>query len=445
MDTPSGFADELLDHISREFTNVQPLSTSGSNRLYRAKRYGRWFVLKTLGQEEARQPFYREVRRKELEILMQLQHPNVVQAMGMEQVEGLGESLVMEFIDGATLGQHLDGEADTLNRTQQIRVIDEVIEALTYIHSMGIIHRDLKPDNIMLTRNGLHVKLIDFGMADTDSHATVKQPAGTLQYMAPEQMTAYQPDVRNDIYSLGVIMQKMDLGRSYRRIIDRCLKPIEQRYATIDDLADDIRRLRQRRQRTRTALMLSAGALALIAATIAIVRWATPAPPTPTTVTQTVIDQHTTDSLRQALAQQQADNELAQDEMQRHLGSMRDSIERLHHESRQLQEEGRMLQEELNRVSNAKSEAMKSFDRAARQSGVITELDTLRRWSWHRADLNQRIQQMNRFVYDYVDGLDSRFSSSDRDKVREALLEHWQKWNSDVEKRIKTIRSKERG
>ena len=442
MDSPSGFFDETLDDISREFTQVQPLGDSGTNRLYRAKRYGRWFVLKTLGREKEKIAFYREMRRKELEILMRLQHPNVVQAMGMEEVNGLGECLVMEYIEGETLSHYLDGrQADKLSTTQQQRIIDELVDALAYIHSMGIIHRDLKPDNIIITRNGMHVKLIDFGMADTDSHATLKQPAGTLEYMAPEQMTTYQPDVRNDIYSLGIILQKMNLGRRYHRITERCLKPIDQRYPTVNDLADDIRRRRQRRQRMHIALLSGCGILLLAGITYALAQWLAPTPPATTqtqTVTRTVIDQETTDSLRRELARQQSANTMAQEALQQRLGTMRDSINRLHDESRQ-------LQDELNRVSNAKAEARKAFDRAAAQTGVMAELDTLRHWAWHRADLNQRIQQMNLFVYDYIDRLDARFSSSDRDKVLESLLQHWAQWNDAIEKEIKAIIERERG
>ena len=125
---------------------------------------------------------------------------------------------------------------------------------------------------------------------------------------------------------------------------------------------------------------------------------------------------------------------------------MRDSIAQLHAESQRLQQEGRQLQESLNRVSNAKAAAIRLFDQTARQQGVMAELDTLRRWSWRSADLGQRIQLMNRFVYDFTDQLPSdSYSPSDRDKVREALLEHWQQWNSQVEAKIKGIKNKERG
>ena len=86
----------------------------------------------------------------------------------------------------------------------------------------------------MVTRNGQRLKLIDFGMADTDQHAILKQPAGTIQYMAPEQAQTSVPDIRNDIYSLGIIISQLQLGHGYKKIVERCLKPIGQRYQSVE-------------------------------------------------------------------------------------------------------------------------------------------------------------------------------------------------------------------
>lgn len=443
MNDTSEFFTDSFEGISREFTDIQTICESGISRLYRATRFGRMFVLKTLTPQALRQSMYREMLRKELEIMMQLQHPGIVQAFGLETVDGVGQCIVMEYIDGATLTDYIEGEQrDTLSEEQRRHIIDDLISAVGYLHSKGIIHRDLKPENIMIAHNGLQVKVIDFGMADTDSHTTLKQPAGTLRYMAPEQTTAYTPDVRNDIYSLGLIMQDMNPGKPYRQIIERCLRPIDQRYANTNELRNAIDSSLASRRRRRQWAIASVGALCLAALGALAVWLFQPAQTISEPVTRTIVDRHATDSLREVLARQQAENAATQAEMEAQMATrmstMRDSITELHAESQR-------LQEELNRVSSAKVQALQAFDNAAAKSGVVRELDTLRHWEWRRADLNQRIQQMNRFVYDYVDALDSRFSSSDRDKVREALLEHWQEWNSDVEKKIKTIRNKERG
>jgi len=70
----------------------------------------------------------------------------------MEQVEGIGPCIILEYIDGETLEQLLEHGALTL--PQQREIARQLCEALAYVHSMGIVHRDLKPENIMVTRNG---------------------------------------------------------------------------------------------------------------------------------------------------------------------------------------------------------------------------------------------------------------------------------------------------
>lgn len=240
----SSFLTDNFEGIGTKFTDFQELSAEGCCRLLRAKRYGRWHVLKTLKADEAQLTPFRQMLRKELEVLMQMQHPGVVQAMGMEQVEGIGPCIIMEFIDGVTLEQLLSGTGSVAALTLRERreTARLLCDALAYVHSLGIVHRDLKPENIMVTRNGHRVKLIDFGMADTDQHAVLKQPAGTISYMSPEQASQAVPDIRNDIYSLGLIMQQLNLGKAYQPVIDRCLKPIEQRYASVPALLDDLTR-----------------------------------------------------------------------------------------------------------------------------------------------------------------------------------------------------------
>ena len=78
------------------------------------------------------------------------------------------------------------------------------------------------------------VKLIDFGLADTDSYAMLKEPAGTDGYISPEQQKGGPTDVRNDIYSVGVILDKMKLGFLLSSGLKRCLRPLEERYPNYD-------------------------------------------------------------------------------------------------------------------------------------------------------------------------------------------------------------------
>ena len=262
----SGYLASGFEGVSKSFTEITSLSSSGYCDLYRAKRYGRWFLLKCLKAGNASDSLYQQMLRKEFEILMRLQHPAVMQTLGMEHVRISGEDkicIVAEWIDGCTLSVYLASHPSLHDRR---RIAGELAEALAYVHSQQIVHRDLKPSNIMVTHNGNYVKLIDFGLADTDSHAILKQPAGTMKYMAPEQAVKSMPDVRNDIYSLGVIFQEMELGRGiYNKVAERCLRPIHQRYQNMGELLDD---LHSRNSRHLWMLSLAIAAVCIIAALI---------------------------------------------------------------------------------------------------------------------------------------------------------------------------------
>ena len=232
--TASGYLNDSFEGIERMFTDVTILSTSEVNVVAKAKRYGRWWLLKGLQKGKTLEASYQQRLRKELELMMQLQHQYVVSAVGMDHVEGLGECIVMEYVDGMTLKEWLDTSPSL---TRKRRIAKQLIEAVGYFHSKGIVHRDLKPSNIIITRNGEYLKLIDFGLADSDSYAILKQPAGTPDYMSPEQKNTAVADVRNDIYSLGVIFCEMRIGYSY--IINRCKLPIAHRYQNIEELKKD--------------------------------------------------------------------------------------------------------------------------------------------------------------------------------------------------------------
>ena len=263
----SGYITDSFEGISRKFTDVEVISTSEVNVVAIGKRYGRWWLLKGLKPSssggEGVEELQRQRLRKELEIMMQLQHPNIVSATGLEEVEGMGTCIVMEYVDGVTMKEWLQG---TTTRQARRRVLQELLEALDYIHKKGVVHRDLKPENILITRNGENVKLIDFGLADTDSHTVLKQPAGTARYMSPEQKQTAVADVRNDIYSLGVIMQQMNLGSGYYYIIKRCIAKVDKRWGTVGEILQGIDRQRNIRKTTWIAGGLTVAALLIIAA-----------------------------------------------------------------------------------------------------------------------------------------------------------------------------------
>ncbi len=235
------------------FQDISIVSEGAFCLIAKAKRYGRWWALKGLKAEFRHSSVHIALLRKEFEILISMQHPGIVVGVSWEQVADVGDCIVMEWIDGQTLREWL---ATKPNRPARYRIAAQMMDALEYVHDKQTAHRDLKPSNILITRNGTNVKLIDFGLSDTDTHAILKQPVGTAGYVAPEQRTSSVADVRNDIFSLGCIFTEMHLGGLYAPIVRRCKSPVaERRYRNIAALRRAMRRA-QNWKRTGIAALL---------------------------------------------------------------------------------------------------------------------------------------------------------------------------------------------
>lgn len=233
----SSYIIDTFEGIDRRFTDITALRESPSNIIARAKRYGRWWILKGIAAGHASDEAYLARLRKEFETLIMLSHPSVVSVTSLEHIPGIGEAIVMEFIDGSTLTEWL---ATSPTSKEKREVFRRLTEAVRYIHSHGVVHRDLKPENIMITRNGNQVKIIDFGLADTDSSTILKHPAGTPGYISPEQSEKFNPDIRNDIFSLGVILSQLNCG--YGAIAKKCTLPAEKRIQDTETILHKMKR-----------------------------------------------------------------------------------------------------------------------------------------------------------------------------------------------------------
>lgn len=222
-----GFITDLDEQLTYE-----ELTTRGFNRLVKVMRQGRWFLLKGLKPEFMQQPMYLDLLKKEYELSIQMDHPNIVKALYKEVNPEVGPCIVMEYVDGVTLNEFLKANPSV---SEKKKVLEQILDALQYVHGKQIVHRDLKPSNILITRNGHNVKLIDFGLSDADDYALLKQPAGTQQYMAPEQM---QPEVkvdgRADIYAFGMLLREVFPNR-YRHIAAKCSRQDRERcYSSVE-------------------------------------------------------------------------------------------------------------------------------------------------------------------------------------------------------------------
>lgn len=269
-DMTSGFVGkDFLSQEKSSFTNVRLFyeSASGYNRLFRCERYGRIHLFKTLKEYYAGNHFYENALRKEFNIGYQLEHPNICRTLGWEYISGLGNGILLEYVDGMTLKDFM--EQGKLTRPYARKFIRELCEALGYLHNKQIIHRDLKPENILITYNGSNVKLIDFSLSDCDYYDILKLPAGTRYYVAPEALQeGVQPNLEMDIYSLGVVIGEMAnllhdkrLTALSRKCTQR--KP-ENRYHAAGEITADLSLGRRR------AFYRYAGAAAVVVALVAL-------------------------------------------------------------------------------------------------------------------------------------------------------------------------------
>ncbi len=215
------------------------VSATGHTRLLSATKYGKRYILKCLKKDFLYTPVYQQALTKEFEIGLQLDHPNICHTIGLEQLPGLGATIVMENIDGCTLKSLIEKKELTAELARKIT--RQLMDALEYIHSKQIVHRDLKPSNIMVTHTGQNVKIIDFGLSDSDAFYVLKLPAGTTGYIAPEQfLKGSKAEPRTDIYSLGMViadMAKATGDKKLEKIATSCTHHAPQlRPNSIEDL-----------------------------------------------------------------------------------------------------------------------------------------------------------------------------------------------------------------
>ena len=419
----SGYlTDPFVDDIGQQFTNIELLSSEGFTRLYKAMRYGRWFVLKTMTDDtDGSCSNCQMLLHKELELLMRMQHAGVVQAIGLENIEGIGEAIIMEYVDGSTLDEWLTTNPD---KKKRIRVADELAEALAYVHSLGIVHRDLKPKNIMVTRNGERPKIIDFGLADSDRNAILKQPAGTLSYMSPEQAQSSVPDMRNDIYSLGLIMEQMQLGRAYKKVVERCLIPIDRRWNNMEEILAEFARIEKRRWPVVVNILVAMLLLALGISALLLNN-------DDTQETKVAID-----SVRNELVLKQRHSEqkrtIAEEQMKTVIATLNDSL-------KQLAATNEQLKKELNQEEDLKKEALKALQREIAKSKINQHLDTLSHWNYRWQDLSRRVAAIAQFIHGYTDNLQKQCDHAAADRIRETMLKEWQRWSNQVTNKMELL------
>jgi serine/threonine-protein kinase len=194
------------------------ISRGGMGVVYRATNVAlnRIYALKLLAPELADDDQFRERFKREIRIAASLHHPHVVEIHYAGEYEGL-LFLVMELVFGTDLSKLLR-KSGALEPDRAVDLIGQLASALDAAHRKGLVHRDVKPANVLITVRGgqEHSYLTDFGLAkrsDTIGALTKKGVVvGTVDYMAPEQVTGRVTDARTDIYALGCTLFHMVTG-----------------------------------------------------------------------------------------------------------------------------------------------------------------------------------------------------------------------------------------
>src|SRR5262245_16080713 len=208
---PAAVGSDFLGYRIEEL-----IGRGGMGVVYRAYdlRLKRPVALKLVQPELARDERFRERFGRETELVMSLEHPNVVPIYDAGEVDGR-LYLAMRLVSGTDLRRLLLAEG-RLEPTRALAICRQVANALDAAHYRNLVHRDVKPSNVLLDESE-NVYLADFGLTrrleDQESPTGESRSIGTLSYLAPEQIEGGPVDGRADLYSLGCVLFECLTGR----------------------------------------------------------------------------------------------------------------------------------------------------------------------------------------------------------------------------------------
>lgn len=232
------------NNFSTDYTDLHPLHTSryGNSRVFTAKFNGKKVIVKALKAEYADDEACRASLRQEYETTSMLDNKYIRKALDFVKIEGLGDCIIYEFVEGKSLAEHV--RVGTLTEKQVKSVLTEVCDALNYLHRNGIVHCNLSPENIMVAASDYRTKLIDIGVPETKQDADRELLIKEMEFVAPEIIKGEDIDSRADIYSLGKIMEfigERNISKQFGAAATHCTQfSREQRFDSISDVRSAI-------------------------------------------------------------------------------------------------------------------------------------------------------------------------------------------------------------
>jgi tetratricopeptide (TPR) repeat protein len=212
---PTAAILEIGQIIAGRFQIMEMLGIGGMGAVYKAydRDIDRVIAVKCIRPELTNNLEIVQRFTQELLLARQISHKNVIRIFDVRDSGGL-KFITMEYLEGRDLGSLME-ERGKMPTPEAVAIIRQVCSGLAAAHAEGVVHRDLKPSNIMVEKNG-RVVVMDFGLARAQENQLTQTGAimGTFQYMSPEQAKGERADARSDIFTVGIILYELLIGKT---------------------------------------------------------------------------------------------------------------------------------------------------------------------------------------------------------------------------------------
>ena len=204
----------LIGRTISRYHILEQIGQGGMSSVFRAVELttNRAVAIKVLSPYLAHEASFQARFEREIKLLRQLQHPNIIPILDFGEAEGLA-FIVMPYMGMGTLHERL--QKGPLDPVLGGRIVDQLSSALTCAHEQGVVHRDVKPSNVLLDERG-NALLSDFSFArpeDASQNLTGSALIGTPAYMSPEQCRGEPIDARSDQYSFAIMLFQITTGQ----------------------------------------------------------------------------------------------------------------------------------------------------------------------------------------------------------------------------------------